>query len=243
MSAPIRPTVSPEPAVEPAHPLGVAGGQVVVDGHHVHAALVQCVEIHGQGGDQGLPLTGLHFGDPAEVQRHAAHELHVEVALPEHPPGRFAHDCVGLDQEVIERLALVQALPELHRLVRQFGVAEGLHLRLQLRDGGDELGQASDLLALACLENLGEYTHEITILPVPGRSPAWRSCHRPGSDIAGCVRLTWSLTPHSPAARLTCRCRRPVDVTARDPTAPLWHASPRRRPPPGIGSSPGRAYL
>ena len=158
--------------MEPPHPLGVTGGQVVVDRDHVHAALVQRVEVHGQGRHQGLALAGLHFGDPAEVQGHAAHELHVEVALPEHPPRTLTHDCEGLDQQIIERLALVQAFPELHRLVGQLSVAEGLHLRLQIRNRGNQLGQAPDLLALACLENLGEHTHEKVILPVPRGLPA-----------------------------------------------------------------------
>ena len=36
--------------VELAHPLGVAGGQVVVDGHHMHALAGKGIEGHGQGG-------------------------------------------------------------------------------------------------------------------------------------------------------------------------------------------------
>ena len=160
-----------EPAVEPSHPLGVTGGQVVVDGHHMDAPLVEGVEVDGQRGDEGLSLPGLHLGDPPEVQRHAAHELDVEMTLPQHPPGCLPHHGVGLDQEVVERLALVQAFPELHGLVGQLGVAERLHLGLQGGDGLDELGQATDLLTLARLENFGEDTHEIAILPVPALPP------------------------------------------------------------------------
>jgi hypothetical protein len=40
----------------------------------------QGVQNHGQGGDQGLALAGLHFRDLALVQDHAAHELDVEMA-------------------------------------------------------------------------------------------------------------------------------------------------------------------
>ena len=78
-----------QPAVEPAHPLGVAGGQVVVDRDHVDALAGEGVEVDGQGRDEGLALAGLHLGDPPEVQRHAAHELDVEVPLargPARPP-------------------------------------------------------------------------------------------------------------------------------------------------------------
>jgi hypothetical protein len=40
------------------------------------------------------------------VQGHAAHQLGVEVALAEHPPGRLPHQGEGLDHEqVLERLA------------------------------------------------------------------------------------------------------------------------------------------
>ncbi len=137
----------------------------------MHTALVQRVQVDGQGGDQGLALTRLHFGDPAEVQGHAPHELHVEMALPEHPPGPFTHDGIGLDQQVVECLALVQAFAELHRLVGQFGIAQTLHFRLQRRDRLDQLSQPPDLLALASLENLGEHAHDQTILPVRWASP------------------------------------------------------------------------
>ncbi len=68
---------SQEP-VDAPHPLGVALGQVVVDRHHVHALGFQGVEVHGGGGHQGLAFAGLHFGDLAPVQDHAAAHLHIE---------------------------------------------------------------------------------------------------------------------------------------------------------------------
>ena len=111
MSAPMRPTVRPSQRCRRPIHSGVAGGQVLVDRHHVDAPAVEGVEVGGQRGDQRLALAGLHLGDPAEVQRHAAHELDVEVALAEHPPGRLAHDGKGLDQEVVEGLAPCRAAP------------------------------------------------------------------------------------------------------------------------------------
>jgi NAD(P)-dependent dehydrogenase (short-subunit alcohol dehydrogenase family) len=42
----------------------------------------------------------------AEVQRGATHDLHVEVALGEHPPGRLAGHREGLGQQVVEPLAV-----------------------------------------------------------------------------------------------------------------------------------------
>jgi hypothetical protein len=49
----------------------------------------------------------------------------------------------------------------------------------------------------------------------------------------GCVRLTWSLTPHSPAARLTHRYRRPVGVTARGPNGTSTARIPSSPTAPG----------
>ena len=102
----------PEEPVELAHPLGVAGGQVVVDRDHVDAVAGQGVDVDRQRGDQGLALAGLHLGDPPEVEGHAPHQLGVEVALAEHPPGRLPNQGEGLDEEVLQALPVVQALPE-----------------------------------------------------------------------------------------------------------------------------------
>jgi hypothetical protein len=68
--------------VDGAHPLGVAAGQVVVDGDDVDAAAGQPVEGGGERRDEGLALAGLHLGDLALVQDDAAHHLDVEMAHP-----------------------------------------------------------------------------------------------------------------------------------------------------------------
>ena len=65
------------------------------------------VEVGGQGGDEGLALTGLHLGDPAEVQRGAAHDLDVEVALAERARAGLADRRERLGQEVVEVLLLL----------------------------------------------------------------------------------------------------------------------------------------
>ena len=116
-----------------AHPLRVAAGQVVVDGDQVEALAGEAVQVGGQRRHEGLALAGLHLGDPAEVQRRAAHELHVEVALADDPEGRLPHDRERLDQQVVEVLAVVQPLPELGRLGLEVGVRQRLHLGLRWR--------------------------------------------------------------------------------------------------------------
>ena len=92
-----------EEIVDLAHPFGVALGEVVVDRHHVHAAAGERVEIDRQRRDQRLAFAGLHLGDAALVQDHAADELHVEMALPERALGGLAAGGEGLDQDVVER--------------------------------------------------------------------------------------------------------------------------------------------
>ena len=115
-------------AVDLAHPLGIALGQEVIDRHHVHPLARQAVEITRQRGHQGLAFAGLHFGDFTPMQHHPADHLDVVVPLPEGPLGRLAHRGEGLGQEIIQRLAILQAL------------AKGRCSRLELR-----IGQANQL--------------------------------------------------------------------------------------------------
>ena len=96
----------PEEVVDLAHPLGVALGEVVVDGDDMHAAAGERVEIDRQRRDQRLAFAGLHLGDLAFVQDHAADQLHVEMALAERALGRLAHGGEGRHQDVVERLAV-----------------------------------------------------------------------------------------------------------------------------------------
>ena len=102
-----------------AHPLGVAAGQVVVDRDDVDALAFERVEIGGQRGDERLAFAGLHLGDLALVQHHAADQLHVEVPHVQHAAAGLADDGERLGQEVVERLAVGDAGPELGGLVAQ----------------------------------------------------------------------------------------------------------------------------
>ena len=97
--------LEPEEAVDLAHPLRVALGEVVVRRDLVDAEAADRVEVRRQRGDERLALTGLHLGDPAEVQRGAAHQLDVEVALAEDPPAGLADGGERLGEQVVEVLA------------------------------------------------------------------------------------------------------------------------------------------
>ena len=86
--------------------------------------------------DQGLALTGLHLGDVAEVERGAAHDLHVVGALAERALGRFADRGERLGHELVERLAGLVAGAQLGGLAAQLFVGQ---LRVVLFEGVDGL--------------------------------------------------------------------------------------------------------
>ena len=91
-----------EEAVDLAHPLGVAFGEVVVDGDDVDAAAGEGVEVAGERGDEGFAFAGLHLGDFAGVEDDAADQLDVEVAHPDGAFAGFADDGEGLGQDGVE---------------------------------------------------------------------------------------------------------------------------------------------
>ena len=95
-----------EEIVDLPHPFGVALGQIVVDCDDVHAAAGERIEIDGKRRDQRLAFAGLHLGDLAFVQDHAADQLHVEMALAERALGGLAHGGEGGNQNVVERQCL-----------------------------------------------------------------------------------------------------------------------------------------
>ena len=142
-----------EEAMDLPHPLGIAPGQVVVDGDHMHTTAGEGVEIGRQGGDQGLALAGLHLGDLAVVQHHAADQLHIEVAHAEHPLAGLTHHGEGLGEQLIEQLALAgqdrlfstpdgmgisELLAEFRRKTPQVVVGEGGDLLLEETYVGNE---------------------------------------------------------------------------------------------------------
>jgi hypothetical protein len=55
----------------------------------------------------------VHFGDIAEVECRAAHDLYVEMAHSEGAPGGLAHRGEGFGQQVVEAFAVGVALFEL----------------------------------------------------------------------------------------------------------------------------------
>ncbi len=171
-----------EEAIDPAHPLGVAAGEIVVDGDDMDAAAAQRVEIDGERRDQRLALAGAHLGDRALVQDHAADELHVEMPLAEHALGRLADRGEGRDEQIVEPSAVLQRFAELlgagaQRLIGQSGELDFQSVdRLDLRLIGLEpaiIGRAENLL--------GESAEHAQTFPdeppaMSRRRPPFRTC-------------------------------------------------------------------
>lgn len=142
--------VEAEEAVDAAHPLGVALGEVVVDRDDVHAVAGDRIEVRGQHAGQGLALTRLHLGDIAEVEGGAAHDLHVEVPLVDDPPGRLAGDRERLGQQLVERLTVAVAGAELLGLRAELLVGQVFDLG---RQRGNVVGDVLEPLDHATFTN------------------------------------------------------------------------------------------
>ena len=96
----------PQKLVDLPHPLGIALGQIVVDGDDMHALAFQRVQIHRQRRHQRLALASAHFGDLAPVQHDAANHLHIEMPHAQHALGGLAAGGKGLGQDLVQRLAI-----------------------------------------------------------------------------------------------------------------------------------------
>ena len=145
-----------EPLEDAAVPLGVALGEVVVDRDEVDAAARQRVQVERQRGDERLPLAGLHLGDVALVEDDSAHQLDVEDALVGLALARLADGGERLEEQILERLAVLDPLTELDRLGGQLGVGELLEVGLERRDVGRLLGEPLHAPAFADAQDLLE---------------------------------------------------------------------------------------
>ena len=97
----------------------------------MHALAGQRAQVGGHRGDQGLTFTGLHFRDLALVQGDTAHDLHVEGTHAQDSPRGLTHRRERLDQDVVQGLALFEAILELLGLGLQLLVGQSLKILLQ----------------------------------------------------------------------------------------------------------------
>lgn len=148
----------PEEVVQLAHPLGIALGEVVVDGHDVHASPRKGIQIGRERRHERFAFARAHFGDLAVMQHHAADHLHVEVAHLQHTAARLAADRERLGQQLVERLAARHALAKLLCFGPQLVVGQLLDLRLERIDHRDGLLILLDQTLVAAAKDLLEKT-------------------------------------------------------------------------------------
>ena len=155
-------------------PLGVALGEVVVDRDEVDAGAREPVQVERERGDEGLALAGLHLGDVALVENDSAHHLDVEHALLRLAPACLAHGSVGLEQQLVERLPVLEALAQGHSRPAELVVGELLEVRLERSDvvglgreplHAPALAEAKDLLELS--EIGGRHRRRVAAAEVP----------------------------------------------------------------------------
>ena len=127
----------PEEAVDLSHPLGVAAGEIIIDGDDVDALAGERVQIHREGGDERLAFAGAHLGDGALVQHHSADQLDVEMPLLERSFGGLAHRGEGGNEQVVQGLAGRELRAERLRLAAQLLVVERFEFGLQRIDRRD----------------------------------------------------------------------------------------------------------
>src|SRR5437763_6839554 len=110
------------------------------------APALQRVQVCRERRDERLSLAGLHLVDVALVKGGAAHQLNVEVSLPDGSHGGFSNGCERLGHQLVEVLAATQSLAELDGQVGEVLIGTLLHLRLERVD---ELGDRTEVLELA----------------------------------------------------------------------------------------------
>ena len=127
---------SSQQLVDRLRPLRVALGQVVVDGHEMDASPCEAVEKQGLHGDERLSLTRLHLGDVAFVESDSPHQLDVEEPDADRALEGLPDGGVRLEDQILERLPVLQALLELDCLSGELLVRERLELGLERADVG-----------------------------------------------------------------------------------------------------------
>ena len=119
----------PQSLVNLAHPLRVTVRQVVVHRHDMDALSFQGVQVSRKRRHQRLSFTSLHLGDTSLMQDNSADQLHPVMLHAKHTPGRLADSRESLYQQVIQRLAVRQALLEFSCLSLQLLIRKLHHLR------------------------------------------------------------------------------------------------------------------
>src|SRR6185437_6102477 len=117
---------------------------------------------------QSLALAGAHLRDLALVQHHAAYQLHVVVAQSDHAQAGFTNDGKGFGQDLVEALAIGDALLELGGLVAQGDVVELLHLGFERVDARHDFRKLLQHAFVAAAEDTRQDIGHRTGFAIPG---------------------------------------------------------------------------
>ena len=112
------------------HPFRVTLGKIVVHRNDMHALARKCVEICGQGRNEGLTFTRTHFCDTALMQANTADDLHAEMAHTEHALCRLAKRSERVEENIVEGFTLGKAVFQDRRLAFERFVVHRLIFRL-----------------------------------------------------------------------------------------------------------------
>ncbi len=121
----------------------------------------QAVQVERLDGDEGLPLARLHLRDVALVEDDAAHQLHVEQADADRALERLPDGRVRLEDDLLERLAVLEPLLELGGLRGELGVGERLELGLERADVRGLLLKTLEATAFAHAEDALELAERL----------------------------------------------------------------------------------
>ena len=151
-----EPDAQAQRAEHAAHPFRVALGEVVVHGDDVDPLAGERVQVGREGRGEGLALAGAHLRDAPAVQDDAAHELDVEVTLPDRAPGRLADRREGLGEQVVEGFPRLEAGAERGGPRREVRVGQGRDGALEVVDRIHDLLEAPDPAPFTDLSELLE---------------------------------------------------------------------------------------
>src|SRR6266568_3313698 len=90
--------LEPEELINSAHPVGVAAGQIIVDGHDVDTLAGLRIPDDGWNGGKSLALARLHLGDLAIGERQGPAHLDIEHLQPEHARRDYGGDGGELEE-------------------------------------------------------------------------------------------------------------------------------------------------
>ena len=142
-------------AVNLAHPIRIALGEVVVHRHDMHALAGQRIQIGREGRNQRLAFPRAHFGDVALMQENPALQLHIKGTQAKGTLGSFTAVGKGFGQDRVQRFAaLLHTVLELTGLFDDPLIREGGEFGLKRVDLRHQRPHRFHLAIIRRAENL-----------------------------------------------------------------------------------------